>query len=86
MRPTGMFKHVNNKDVVLKVLKCFYVKEKRLLKMKVEWWNIGERHRPWPMDITQSVRIPVDDWIAYWKPYEYKEPSDDGAGDKVPEV
>lgn len=78
-----LIKHINNTDVAVEVLKSFYVKEKRLMKIKVQWWNIGRHHAPWPMNITQRLSIPVDDWVANWKPYKYEE-NDEGVGDKMP--
>lgn len=60
-----LWKHVNNRDVALQILKSFYVKEKRSYKMKVEWWNIGP-HKAWPMNITQRIVMPVDIWIRDW--------------------
>ena len=71
-----LWKHVNNKDVAFQVLKSFYVKEKRIYKMKVEWWNIGP-HEAWPMGITQRIQIPVDIWIKDWQEISssYRAPS-----------
>lgn len=61
-----LFKHKNNTDVAFEVNKLFFVKEKRVYKLHVTWWNIGICHDPMEMNITQKIEIPFDkakDWI-----------------------
>ena len=65
-----MKKHKNNTDVAIEILKSFYVREKQVFKLKVQWWNIGSKHEPWCMDITQRITVSREDWKD-WKPYEY---------------
>lgn len=65
-----LYKHLKNNDVAVEVIKSFYVKEKKALKMKVMWWNIGRCHEPWSMNITQRIEIPVDLWIKDWIKYD----------------
>jgi hypothetical protein len=54
-----LYRHKENSTVAFEVLKSFYVKEKKLYKVKVKWWNIGRCHEPWCMEITQKLEIPV---------------------------
>jgi len=65
-----LYKHINNTDVAIDIIKKFYVKEKALWKFKVMWWNVGECHDPWPMNITQQIEIPKEVWEKEWKLYE----------------
>jgi hypothetical protein len=68
-----LYKHKNNIDVAVQVVKSFYVKEKGLYKMKVNWWNIGVCHAPYDMRITERVQIQKHTWLNEWELYEYKE-------------
>ncbi len=64
-------KHVNNTDVAFEVLKCFYVREKDLYKLKVCWWNVGTRHAPWCMHLEQRLELTsaqLEDWKLYESP------------------
>jgi len=65
----GLYKHNNNTDVAVDVLKQFYIKEKDAYSMKVMWWNIGP-HEPYCMHITQRLRIPREVWLRDWASYE----------------
>lgn len=47
-----LYKHVNNKDVAVEVLKFIDVPGKDYAKIKVCWWNIGP-HEPYCMNMTQ---------------------------------
>jgi len=68
--PTNcLFKHKNNMTVALEVHTSFYVKEKGSWSMKVSWWNIGNRHPPWHMGITQRITVAhkaKKDWETYY--------------------
>lgn len=66
-KPYGMYRHELMRDVGFEVVKSFYVKEKKLYKLKVSWWNIGNCHDGWPMQITQSIEILEDDLPRYKK-------------------
>jgi len=66
-----LYKHQANTTVALEVLKKFYVKEKKLYKLKVRWWNIGKCHEPWCMGIVENIEIPRDKWFGEWQLYDY---------------
>ncbi len=66
-----LFKHKNNTDVAIEILKQFFVKEKKVYKLKVRWWNIGECHAPWCMHIDQRITVSLDDW-KNWEHYEWR--------------
>lgn len=55
---SGFYRFKSNRDVAFEVVKAFYVKEKRLWNVKVNWWNIGSCHDPYPMLVTQRINIP----------------------------
>jgi hypothetical protein len=59
-KPGKLYRFKANRDVAFEVHKAFYVKEKRLWKIRVGWWNIGNCHTPWPMGIGQRLEIHVD--------------------------
>jgi hypothetical protein len=63
-------KHKDNTTVAIEILKSFYVKEKRLMKLKVRWWNIGKCHAPWSMLLEQRIEIPIDLWRD-WEHYHW---------------
>lgn len=63
-------KHVNNTDVAIEIVKIFYVREKRLFKLTVRWWNIRRCHAPYPLNIAQKLEIDVLKWKD-WEPYEW---------------
>jgi len=65
MSSPRLYKHVNNTDVALEVIKSFYVKEKSLWKLKVRWYNIV--HRPTSLGIVEKIQIPRDKWRDEWK-------------------
>lgn len=64
-------KHVNNTTVAIEVLRSFYVKEKRVWKLKVRWWNIGRCHPPYPLNIEQRIIVTADE-LNNWKPHSYQ--------------
>lgn len=61
-----LYRHSNNRDVAFEV-----IQEKVILddndchELYVSWWNIGSCHRPWPMGVSQTIRIKSDD-IHNW--------------------
>lgn len=67
MRLQTLYRHVNNTTVAFEIHKRFYVPETGVWKLKVGWWNIGSRHDPWPLLITQNIQIP-DAKVAEWLP------------------
>lgn len=39
----GFYKHENNRSVMIEVQKSFYVKEKKLYKVKARWWKYSTK-------------------------------------------
>lgn len=55
----------------MEVLKVFFVRETKTFKLKVQWWNIGRCHAPFPMmNIKQTLEIPLAKW-SEWEPYTW---------------
>lgn len=65
----NLYKHKNNLDVAVEVLKMFYIKEKDCYSIKVEWWNVGKTHTPWSMLIKQRFKIDRVTWRDDWGVY-----------------
>ena len=64
-RPYQIYKHKNNTDVAINIVKSFYVKEKQRYNLKVRWINIGSH--PWQdMNIVQRINIQNKDLLD-WK-------------------
>lgn len=63
-----LYKHENNTDVAILIKKSFYIPEKRLWKLKIEWWNIGGRHHPFAMGIEEKIEM-TQEQRGKWKPY-----------------
>mgnify|MGYP003352756139 CR=1 FL=1 len=74
-----LWKHVDNKDVAFEILKSFYVKEKRMYKMQIEWWNLGP-HEAFSMGVIQKIQMPVDvlmtDWVQIDSSYRVRASSE----------
>lgn len=64
-----LYKHINGTDIAFQVLKKFYVKEKKLWKLKVLWWNIGRSHEPFCINVEQNIKLPRG-YQKDWEPYE----------------
>jgi len=66
--------HPATTDIAMEVIKRFYVPEKQIWKLKVQWWNIGRRHPPFCMYITQNIKLTAEqfrEWTAI-KPEEVR--------------
>lgn len=63
-----LYKHVNNTDIAFRPIKTFFVTEKQLFKVKICWYNIGKCHKPWSMDIIETIEIKKEDKLN-WKLY-----------------
>lgn len=72
MTPPVLYKHENNADVAVQIKRIFYVQEKRLYKLTVIWWNIGDSHEPWCMNVEEKIEIPLDKWQREWALYKSK--------------
>lgn len=59
-KPGHLYRFDVNRDVAFEVHKAFYVKEKKLWKLTIGWWNIGNCHAPWPMGIPQKLELTSD--------------------------
>jgi hypothetical protein len=60
-----LYRHENNSDVAFEIEKISALPDGDW-ELKVSWWNIGHCHKPWPMTITQNIRIQRDkvkQWI-----------------------
>lgn len=67
---TPLFKHKNNTDVAIEVIKMRYIPETAVFKIKVLWWNIGLCHAPWPMGLSQNIIVSKDKWRD-WERYRW---------------
>lgn len=54
-----LYRHENNSTVAMEILTRFYIKERDTWSLKVAWWNIGSKHKPWPLGIQQRIRLPA---------------------------
>lgn len=61
-----LYRHINNRDVAIRIIKKFYVKETDTFKLRVEWWNVV--HEPTCMNIKQNISIPASK-MSEWKYY-----------------
>lgn len=53
-------------------IRHFHKSERRgVFKIRVIWWNIGECHAPWCMNIRQNLEIPIEKWRKEWKIYKW---------------
>lgn len=69
MRIHSTYKHENNTDVAILVLKRpFYIPEKREYKVKVEWINIVNPNNVFKMRLTETIRIKEVD-MRKWKEF-----------------
>jgi hypothetical protein len=68
-----LYKHKNNTDVAFEIVKRFYVKEKDLYKIKVCWWNVVPSHKPYCMNIFQTIKIPRTVYYSDWEMMEVHE-------------
>lgn len=77
-KPDHLYRFNVNRDVAFEVHKAFYVKEKKLWKLRVGWWNIGNCHAPWPMGISQRLDITVELMQTVTKiPHSFRVPSEE---------
>lgn len=68
MRKHHKYKHVNNTDVAIEVVRFIYISEKLGYKVKVNWLNIVNRDNIYPCDVTEEIFIKkenIKDWIFY---------------------
>lgn len=57
-----LYKHVNNTDVAFRAL-C---DDQETGELTVYWYDIGQCHKPRPMNIIQDIRIKAED-VNNWK-------------------
>ena len=69
--PPVLLKHTNNTDVAIEILESLFVVETNTYEWLVSWWNIGKCHAPFEMNLTQTIKVPLDkhrEWEIYtWK-------------------
>ena len=77
-----LYKHKNNKDVAVEILRFIKIPGKDYARIKVRWWNIGP-HEPFSMMIDQwltdatikgnkkeRMKYPLTKWEQNWRLYE----------------
>ncbi len=63
-----LYKHKNNTDVAMEVLKKFYVKEKDVVKLKIRWWRVNRANDVlYNMNIVERFVIPRKVWLKDWE-------------------
>ena len=67
MTTPKLYKHINNTDVAIEIIKRFYVREKDVWKFKVMWWNIVPSHPPYCIGETQRITVPAKVWDNEWE-------------------
>lgn len=63
-----LWRHLACRDVAFFVLRRFYVAEKHSWSLRVEWWNIGVCHAPWPLGLTSDITLAesvFSDWVPF---------------------
>jgi len=76
-----LYKHINNKDVAVEILKFMRIPGKDYARIKVKWWNIGPHKsydmliQSWLLDATKTGNVrnrgkyPLSKWESEWKLY-----------------
>lgn len=53
------------KDVAFEIVKHHHFPESRKPhKIKVQWWNVGKCHPPYPMGLTQNIHLTDAQWAS----------------------
>lgn len=55
-----LYKHANNTDVAFHVVRQSLMDED-VWELTVYWWNIGQCHKPWCMDVRQTIKVKESD-------------------------
>lgn len=63
-----LYKHDNNTDVAFEIIHMTHFENMQIWELEVEWWNIGNCHKPWDMGVSQKITIP-DSKRKEWKVY-----------------
>lgn len=66
-----LLRHPENSTVAMEIIKRFDVGD-GTVKLKVAWWNIGRCHKPTPMAVFQSMRIPLKK-LQEFLPFKFDE-------------
>ena len=77
MLPDCLYRHVNNSTVAFEIDKQNYIPEQKAWSLRVCWWNVGACHTPYPLGISQWIKLP-DSVHADWIRMEF--------GDRAPAV
>lgn len=67
MKIMGLYKHKNNTDVAMLVIKSFYVQEKNLYKLKVKWMNVVNPSNVFYTGVYENVEIPANVFHKNWE-------------------
>lgn len=75
-----LYKHKDNTDVAVEVLKFVKVSGKDYARIKVCWWNVVPSHPPYCMNFTQYLtdatiqgnarerqKYPLSKWLSDWE-------------------
>lgn len=78
-----LYKHKNNTDVAVEVIRKVLVSNKDYIKLHIMWWNIGESHSPYCMNVVgwlthadnggnkkNKMKYPISVWENEWEIYE----------------
>ena len=75
MRP-GVYKHTNNTDVAMRVVKSYFITEKNGWKVKVNWINIVNPANPFVITDSigplQETHLITREQAKDWKPFDVK--------------
>jgi len=81
---TQLYKHVNNTDVAVEIIKKIPIPNKNYYKIKVRWWNISKLRQPYCMyietwlqdasikgNIREKRKYSKEKWINEWELYKF---------------
>ena len=82
----NLYKHKNNTDVAVEVVRMIKIPGKNYARIKVRWWNIGKCHAPWNLGLEtqwltdatirgnkdQRMKYPISKWKNDWEIYKWK--------------
>lgn len=66
-----LYRHPKMTDVALQILE--YTEEDDTHTLEVAWWNIGNCHEPWCMNIVETLRV-KHSFVAELVPYKRETP------------
>jgi hypothetical protein len=66
MNPFDIYKHINNTDVAICIIKSFYVKERDYYKFKVRWMNVVNPNNVFDTGVQENLKIPRQKFSKEW--------------------